>query len=366
MSSQAYLAMRRNRKNRLSANPDSSIIGQDINLTENVEALIRETNNNDLDQDTKRNYRNRLNEIMKFWESNYYEYYEQGTHSLSAQELNDSNRFWHKNTRDIKYEGINIRMVLAFLGTKKCKNERQIVSYPTIQKYHDAILFGARKVEETLPLCYLDGINSFLKCYKKETVKAKQKGTISEEEADPIPFNLYYLILQWSLEENNIFVWVFTILQWNFIARSINIGVLRLHNFRIGIDCGIVHYDQTKSDQTGMKVSDKHFYSNPFDPVLDIFGALGVWLALERKRFRLNEDIFKNEGTKEKSASSRYCSQLRAIFLRHTAILSSYVRPDHADSHGTRKVIAYFVRIWLPSLPALCNIIFLFSFNNYL
>jgi len=47
-----------------------------------------------------------------------------------------------------------------------------------------------------LPLSYIDGMQSYLKSYKKETCKAKLEGNICEEEADPIPIDLYRLILE--------------------------------------------------------------------------------------------------------------------------------------------------------------------------
>ena len=177
-------------------------------------------------------------------------------------------------------------------------------------------------------------MEAFLKGYKKETIKAKMIGNLNEEEADPITFDLFLCILTWALESNNIFVWIFTILQWNFIARSIDIGVLSLRIFRTGADNLICKYDKSKADQTGERCHDKHFYSNP---LCDVFGALGVDWSLERDRFRNSDHLFKNEGTTDKSASSRYCNQLRQIFSANSAIVATFIRPGHADSHGLRK-----------------------------
>jgi hypothetical protein len=68
-------------------------------------------------------------------------------------------------------------------------------------------------------------------------------------------------------------------------ARSINISILALHCFRVGQDAIIVRYDKSKADQTGEMVSDKHVYDNPFDPLVSVFLALGVWFCLESARF---------------------------------------------------------------------------------
>jgi len=76
------------------------------------------------------------------------------------------------------------------------------------------------------------------------------------------------------------------------MARSINIGVLALHNFRVGEDHGICQYDKSKADQTGEKVHDKHFYDNPHDSIVSIFCALGVWFCLQGSHFEKTENLF--------------------------------------------------------------------------
>jgi hypothetical protein len=40
-----------------------------------------------------------------------------------------------------------------------------------------------------------------------------------------------------------------------------------------------------RADQTGGKVSDKHVYDNPFDPLVSVFLALGIWFSLESVHF---------------------------------------------------------------------------------
>jgi len=280
-----------------SNNQTAAIVGQELEISEDVQNLIRETHQNDLDENTKRNYRNRLKEIYTYWLNKHPEYYGLGTYDITPEEKRNPDRFWHKNERDIKYDVINIRFVLAFLAEKKKLEGGKICSYTTIRKYNDAILWGSHQAGEVLPLSYIDGMNAFLKGYKKETVRAKMDGNLNEEEADAIPFDLFLHILNWALGANNVFVWVFSILQWNFIARSIDIGVIGLRNFRAGIDNLICRYDKSKADQYGERCHDKHFYSNPVMPVCDIFGALGVWLSIERERFRTSDGLFKSEGT---------------------------------------------------------------------
>ena len=86
---------------------------------------------------------------------------------------------------------------------------------------------------------------------------------------------------KWALEENNVYVWVFSLLQWNLMARSINVDPLALHNMKRGQSDSIeiVPYS-TKSDQTGEFVTMKNVYGNPKEPTFNAFLALAVWVSL--------------------------------------------------------------------------------------
>jgi hypothetical protein len=74
------------------------------------------------------------------------------------------------------------------------------------------------------------------KSYKKEAVKKKQAGELDENDSDPITFPLFRLICQWALGAGNIFLWVFGLLQWNCMGRSISIDPLGFRNFTMGSD----------------------------------------------------------------------------------------------------------------------------------
>ena len=51
-------------------------------------------------------------------------------------------------------------------------------------------------------------VDTFLLCYKKEFAEAR-KGNTDEKEADAINSALFKLLLQWAVEEGNLFVWCF-------------------------------------------------------------------------------------------------------------------------------------------------------------
>jgi len=162
------------------------------------------------------------------------------------------------------------------MAHKKCKPNGKICSHVQICKYNDAILWGANQAKQLLPSSYYKEMKNFLDAFKKTAATAKSKGQLDEQEADPINPTFFRCILRWALAERNIFIWVFSLCQWHFMARSINIGVLALHNFDVGEDHGICKFDKSKTDQTGEKAHKKHFYDNPNESLVSIFLALGV------------------------------------------------------------------------------------------
>ena len=118
------------------------------------------------------------------------------------------------------------------------------------------------------------------------------------------------------------------------MACSINIGALALHCFRVGEDCIIVCHDESKADQTGEKVSNKHVCDNPFDPLVSCFLALGVWLSLESAHFEHTEHLFQEDENDVKAASQRCCAQLTELFKAHRVELAQFIQADHANTHG--------------------------------
>jgi len=100
-------------------NPVTAVLGEDLEITDEVADLIRQTNQNDIDINTKKNYRNRICEIYQYWEKNHAAYLEIGTYELSIEDKANPDRLYHNNNRDMLYESINIKFVLTFLVVKK-------------------------------------------------------------------------------------------------------------------------------------------------------------------------------------------------------------------------------------------------------
>ena len=119
-----------------------------------------------------------------------------------------------------------------------------------MRKYKDAIMWGANVSGERLPISFYEEFDKFLGSYKKIFIKAKKDGDVDEREADPIPVSLYQMILRWSIEENNMFCWFWSLAQWNCMARCASIDPLAFHNFKVGQDSIVCKNDDSQADMS--------------------------------------------------------------------------------------------------------------------
>ena len=318
------------------ADDSTAILGASIPVQDVHSQEVRNTEQRGLDLKTKRNYRNRIREIYTFFKSHYPDYYTVGVRQLSEEERTDPDSFYWKNLHDLIYTGINVSMVKAFMAHKKVKANGITSSHVQLRKYNDALLWGSQGAKQLLPRGYYEEVDKFLQSVRKETVDAKKEGKLDEQEADPISKSLFKLILSWALDTSNIFIWTYSILQWNCMARSVSIGELGLHNFRAGEDHIVCCYDDSKADKTGERCTDKHLYANLSDPTVCLFPALGVFFSLESLHLSKTEKLFQIEGQLT-AASQRYCGQLTELFKSNAENLKAYIRAEHANSHGIRK-----------------------------
>ena len=179
---------------------------------------------------------------------------------------------------------------------------------------------------------------------------------MDEKGADPISFSLFRLILTWANERGNIFVWVWTILQWNLMARSISIDPLALHNISICKDHFVICHDSMKSDKEGEKIHNKEaVYCYPLDAISCPGVSLGIWLSLNQNTFRDNsERIFLRRGARVGSAAHRYCEQLLKLMKMYWGIVQTYITTMSA--HGIRKGSATHVLCATTCPPPIASI----------
>jgi hypothetical protein len=122
----------------------AAILGADILVLEEHSASVRNTEDQHISLGNKRNYRNRLGHICDFLQERYPEYYAVGVRALSEEELANPDMYWWKNKHDLVYEGLNVKMIKAFLAYKKTKGNGKTASHVQIRKYNDAVIYGAK------------------------------------------------------------------------------------------------------------------------------------------------------------------------------------------------------------------------------
>jgi hypothetical protein len=98
------------------ADDDVEIIGAEIELNE--AQGVDETNDHKRIKRAVANYWNRIQHVYTFIAESYAEYGTAGgVRELSAEEQGTH----HKNTKDLKYTGLNVAIIMAFLASKKQK-----------------------------------------------------------------------------------------------------------------------------------------------------------------------------------------------------------------------------------------------------
>ena len=106
-------------------------------------------------QKTMKEHQNRIKMIYEWFQINYPDYFEVGVLRLSGEEQAEGSRSHHfKNLCDLWYTGINLDLLKAFITFIKKKGNGNHCSFVHIQKFHDAIIFGAEEAQELLSATY--------------------------------------------------------------------------------------------------------------------------------------------------------------------------------------------------------------------
>ena len=247
-------------------------------------------------------------------------------------------------------------------GFKKKRADGKHYQWDHIRKYHNAICKCAENVGQQLPLNYKSEIKAHLALLKKENTSARSKGQLDQKDADPIDFELYKHICEWSIKDRDVFSWAFTVTQWNLMGRSVNVDPLGFHNMsrKGGSDSVVMQYDSNKKDKTGENTSPKNCYANPYQPIVCFFLALGCYLCLFQDKFQRGTDMIFRRSGKKGSASDTYTKALKKSTRLNDdrkRIVRQHCRPDHFHPYGTRKGSATHVATGTINSPPMPSIL---------
>ena len=320
-------------------NDITTTLGANLEEPSNLQEKFNETEKFSMSVACRRNYRQRIRKIIEFWKEKDPGYYQVGVRAVGEEDQANPTKYFFdgKFKEDICYAGLNSKFLLHFMVSSKNKEGGKMKSIGDLRKYKDAVMWGAKISGEQLPTTFYVMLDAFLSGYKKEFQKGKKEGLVDESAADPIPISVYKLILRWALEENNLLVWVWTLVQWSCVARSASVDPLALHNIKIGLDSIVAKYDDSKADKAGERLSEKNIYANPLDWTKCLWTALGIWIAMRRDKLVGNERLFLDKNVKEGSAASKYCEQLLTIVRKHKEEVTNLMKMENFNAYGWRK-----------------------------
>jgi hypothetical protein len=98
-----------------------------------------------------KDYRRRIKFMIAWIATEYPEYYERGTVQVTVQQKGDPSVHFFDCERDFIFSGMNVEVIKAFLSVHKTKANGKHCSQVNLQKYHDAIQFGAEEGRQALP-----------------------------------------------------------------------------------------------------------------------------------------------------------------------------------------------------------------------
>ena len=260
-----------------------------------LRAKINETAKYKMKDLTKRSYRNKIREFTEFLRTDPASaaYCIVGVTKVPDDMYNDPTYYYYPGTKvpgqteerfeyDLVYEGMDPDWLLHYLTVKKVKSDGKICGSRNLEKFKDAILWGAEIQKKHLPRKFYDAVENHLRAFKKEVRSLKQSGNnlVEDKASDPINFSLYTRLLDWCLEENNIMAWHWTQAQWSLMARSASIDPLHVKNFRLGPDSIIIKYDDSKTEAAATRLAEKNVFANPFDFRLCYWTGLGIWVSI--------------------------------------------------------------------------------------
>ena len=131
----------------------------------------------------------------------------------------------------------------------------------------------------------------------------------------PIPYKLSRLLCQLAIEDGDIFVWAFTIMQWTCMARSFSIDDLTFGQISVSSDSLVVEYCDPKADHTGDKTTPNNCYVNPYDHNVCTFIALACYFCLFNETYMSERDtIFRNRDTETGTAAHGYCNKIQCMY----------------------------------------------------
>ncbi len=211
-------------------------------------------------------------------------------------------------------------------------------TYHVYKKHQSAISHVAKEQGEVMPKLLAQELEIFISGLRKKFAAQKKRGEVKAHAKDIIPVELIHTLMAEALTKGDL-----KSIQWNaylhqqytLAARAISIQDLCFRAGRIFKDSVTWRFDQTKPDQEGKHIDDKHTYANTSRPEICNHLALGIYLLVNPS---LNTNTVFGGGREMTSAFSKWLQDaLKSDKAERVMIDAGIVRKD-VGSHSVRKV----------------------------
>ncbi|HVT63321.1 MAG TPA: hypothetical protein VHD33_07555 [Legionellaceae bacterium] len=166
-----------------------------------------------------------------------------------------------------------------------------------------------------------NSLNTYLKGANRQRHKGVANGTLPDEYGDaPLQYDEFHALLLQTLKSGNnfslsAFCHVFILLCYSLLARGESVSRLKTENICIENDHININIGKSKSDPTSARDYPRAVYSNPLDPVMDVYLALGIYIFTQERDMngRFLDFLFGVTPKHSNAATSKVTNWIKSI-----------------------------------------------------
>ncbi|KAG9414349.1 hypothetical protein AC1031_022042 [Aphanomyces cochlioides] len=168
-----------------------------------------------------------------------------------------------------------------YLGFLEWTIQNKNVTIGTLMSYRSAVQNLYKEQGKAIPIEFGDDLKEIYQGIRKTFAQEHQAGDKVATGKRPMSFSTFQSLCKQSLGlSDGGFTHLFLILTWNLMCRSKSTETVRIDHLSCEEDAVAITFYKTKTKQQGTTNKDpKHCYSNPHNPDICLFVALGLYFA---------------------------------------------------------------------------------------
>ena len=155
------------------------------------------------------------------------------------------------------------------------------------------------------------------------------------------------------LQPGGSFMWLFSIIQWLYMARCQNIDYLSFNHVSVKGSEMSIELNVKIMKKRGKKLSPKHFYANPIDYTIFICAEMGDYFSLLNSAWSNKNQYMMLIKPRSivGSVSSRYTDCIKNWVITFCEVIENFIRPKHVSAYSNRKGIAAYASLVTTAPP---------------